>query len=308
MNNSMNMIDLTESTLLVSTRFSQFSAAKTDRQKSKDYCSKNGLSSKAARVGLDLLGGTDNPYHGQYKRIKDIVTDARQYWTSQTLPWSNDGERMLLAINHEHFFRTMRRKKAEFEQAVNEFCEVWPEVLKNAEELLTNHATGETHFNSSFYPENADELKKRYSWDLPIGQVNTARDFRCKLIEEEVNEIKSNIEKQNKHLTNAAMKDVFHRLSEEVKNVKSAIDRAGKKGSRFSDNLVDNLKNFVDIIPNLNLTDDDDLKKLAIEVKASLTNSSIKDDVKKDVKKREETSLKADEVLSKIESKMAAMV
>ena len=307
MKNNLNMIDLTESTLLVSTRFSQWSAAKTDSSKSTDYCNKNGLAEKSARVALDLLGGKQNTFYGQYKKIKDIVTDARQYWKMQTLPWSNDGARMLLAVNHEQFFRTMRRKKAEFEKAVQDFCEVWPDAMQEAQELLTNHQTGETHFNSRFYPENVDELRRRYDWDLPIGQVNTARDFRCKLIADEVNQIKQNIEKENQHLTKQAMRDVFHRLSDEVKNVKNAIDRAGDKKSRFSDNLVDNLKGFVDLIPNLNLTDDDDLKKLAIEVKRELTGSTLKDESKRDVKKREQNSQKAKQVLDKIESKMAMM-
>ena len=241
-------------------------------------------SAKAGSVSASkhLLGGKENnSYADKLEAIRIVADEARKFVYEQTLPWSNKGERILLTRNKSKFDTELRRLEGDFQAAVKDWVEVYPRAIKESAVHLGSL------YNADDFPS---DISQCYDFALEPSAIPTGADFRLDIAEESMQEMRDALDERNRELVGEAMRDAFGKLHKEIKAIADFFDRenAGKK-VRFHDSLVDNLKNLVKVLPDINLTDDQALLKLAKDAEKELSGLTS-GKVKKMTPKEKETA------------------
>lgn len=187
--------------------------------------------------------------------IGRIVTAARDDHKAQTLPWSNDGGRILKASHYDEYAARMRQWRTKFEHAVSEFVANYPGYVDQARQDLNGS------FNAADYPDPAD-IERKFRWRIKVLPLPTANDFRVQLTGDQTCALKRQIECDMQETLQAAMREPFERLHEVVQHMSDKLRdyKPGINGKRaagvFRDSLIENVKAVVECMPALNLADD----------------------------------------------------
>jgi hypothetical protein len=216
------------------------------------------------------------------QEINKIAGEARQDHYFLTLPWSDEGSRVLPAATYLEHAEKMRHHRARFEPAVNSF-------VSNFEELVTEqskeHSRLGTMFNIADYPgmrqENGQlilaypqELRAKFSFDTDVKPLPDASDFRVALGDEDVQRIKRQIEASLAASLQVGTRELWQRLYKVVRHMSDRLTEynATEEGKRrkLYDSWVTNIVEIVDVLPKLNITRDMELERMAADVRASL--------------------------------------
>jgi hypothetical protein len=247
-------MNVTEKAMLVKLSISQWTARRFDLKATnhviKDYGAKNdaGRFNKLL-VDLDAV-----------KTYQKAANEARTFHYENTLPWGDDDSRILPAKNYIPYTKKMRKLKESFEKAVNDFVSEYPGLIDRAQRNLNGL------FNVKDYPSSAD-LPGKFDFSVNVIPIPAAGDFRVSLSDDEVEQIKADIEARVQDSISTAMKDAWDRLFRVVKHM---AEKLRDQKAIFRDSLVGNIQELCDILPRLNLTDDPNLKKVVRETKQAL--------------------------------------
>src|SRR5262249_52015514 len=118
-----------------------------------------------------------------------------------------------------------------------------------------------------FDPENyasSEGIKEAFYFDVEIKGISEAADFRAKLTDDSVKAIVKDIERRQDERLQSAMNEVYNRvlevtghMVERLKNYQPPTGKKkGEKGVNFQDSTVYNIKELADLLPALNLTND----------------------------------------------------
>ncbi len=244
-------MNITEKAMLVRLSISQWTARRFDLKATNHVIADYGASKDAGRFNKMLV---DIDAVKTYQRASN---DARTFHYENTLPWGDDDSRILPAKNYLPYTRKMGKLKDSFEKAVNEFVDMYPDLIDRAQNDLNGL------FNAKDYP-SAFDLPGKFNFAVAVIPVPAAGDFRVSLSDDEVDQIKADIEARVRESIAAAMQDAWARL---FKVLKHMVDKLRDLKAIFRDSLVVNIQELCDILPRLNLTDDKDLKKIIRETK-----------------------------------------
>lgn len=226
----------------------------------------------------------------QIDRIKSAGSAIRKFHYENTLPWEDDGVRMLPSDNYLHYVEKMRELKGSFDMEVNEFLRIYHSLIDEAQVKLGDM------FKKDDYPD-IDTLKTKYAVEQKIVPVPDASDFRVSLNNDEISAIKEEITKNVTQGTETGMKDLWDRL---FKVVEHMVERLSKK-SKFNDSLVGNIESLCEILPRLNVTDDQLLTQSVQDVKDRLTAYDPQT-LRDNPEIRNQTAEAAQEILDKMKS------
>jgi hypothetical protein len=236
-------------------------------------------------------------------KVNSKLSVARETHRILTLPWEDDGTRLLSAQGYMHYTQIMRTCRLSVEAAAADFLKNYPEYIKAARLTL-----GEM-FNENDYP-SADEVKAKFYLDVEIKPVPEAGDFRTKLADNTVKAIAKDIERRTKDRIEAAVKDVFQRIVDVTGKMSERLNafepKHGEKDSSglFRDSLIYNVSELADLLPSLNITDDPRLDTLSKQLKADLVEHSP-DVLRSDAKLRKQTAMKANKIFQKVSTYLA---
>jgi hypothetical protein len=219
-----------------------------------------------------------------------------------TLPWEDDGTRILSTVSYVRYHGDMLEGKRRAEAEVKKFLasEYRKEYINEARVRLGDM------FNEDDYPSEL-ELKKKFSIDLEVKKVPEAKDFRAKLSEEATKAIVKDIEQRCDMRIEKAMNDVFERVAEKVGNLKEKLKsyqpaKDGKKSNGIiRDSVVYNINEFAQLIPLLNITNDSRIEELRVQLINELVEYSP-EILRTDSKVRQQVTSRADAILKKINS------
>lgn len=239
------------------------------------------------------------------KPTSRVQSVARRTHQILTLPWEDNGKRILSTTGHKHYTEQMRLLRLQFDAAVREFLSKFDDAVKEAKPRLG------TMFDVEEYP-TAAEVKDKFWFDVEITGVPEAGDFRAELSDASVKAIVKDIERRADDRLQAAMNDVFERILkvtghmvERLKNYTPPTGKTkGEKGSNFQDSTVYNIKELADLLPALNLTGDKRLDDLQQRLLSDLVEHSP-EILKSNPKIRSETARKAEKIYSKVKGFLA---
>jgi len=273
---------LSEKALLVVVSISQWSGRKIDKKATETANVAHKASQQAGRYHKALLPGAE-----ELSNISALASQARTYFYEQTLPWMNDGSRIISGKNYLRFAGEMQKIKAEFESSVKAFVAAYPKLKAEAVQKL-----GEL-YDAEEYPE---DISSKFSLEVSFLPLPDVKDFRTEISDAEK---KAFIAKM-KETELKATQECFNRLHTVVKN---AAEKLKKPDAIFRDNLIENIKEMVSLLPMLNVSDSSQLEKIRKEVSELVGEIDVKE-IRQDSKKRDVAS----KALSDIEAKMGAFM
>lgn len=289
---------LSERAMLAVLRRGMWSGAKHDQQVTEDTAEAHKADAKeAGRYSKQLIS------RKFLSKVGSKMTVARQTHRILTLPWDDEGTRILSAQGYIHYTQVMRTCRLGVEAAAGEFLNGYPDHIKTAKTLLGNM------FNGDDYP-SVEDLRKKFYIDVEIKPIPEAGDFRTKLAGNTVKAIADDIERRTNERIKAAVQDVFQRIVDVTGKMSERLNTyepskgKDKASGLFRDSLIYNVQELAELLPSLNITEDERLASLAKQLKADLVQHSP-DVLRGDAKLRKQTAMKADKIYKKVTTYLA---
>lgn len=288
---------LDERALLVKLSIGSWSAKATDKEVTIDVINSKGAQTDSGYFRKQLLS------KDALKKINKVIGAARTSHLTLTLPWNDDGSRIITTESYQNYAKTMNDYRKALQNAVDEFLEQYEGLIKEAKPSLGKM------FKAEDYPEPS-ELKSKFRFDVEPIPVPVARDFRAKVSDREASQIAKDIERRTNARLDQAMKDVWariHKVTERmVEKLSEYKPREGLHAaeSPFRDSLVENIRDLAEVLPSLNITNDPALDKIQKEMLDNLLVYTA-DQLREDAKARALTNKKAKQILDKVSKYMA---
>ncbi len=267
--------------MLVNLSIGCWSARKLDKKESKRVTEHHNVTDKAARVTKSLLPED----FGSYKEIICAAVEARQEHYRLTLPWTDNGSRILLASNYQSYTEAIRLLRTRFDTAKGKFVPEYPALYENAKRDL------KTLWKEDDYPSVTD-IPNKFYFSIKVLPLPEANDFRVSLGSTDVEMIQDQIREDTKNSIAQAMKDPYRRL---LKVVSDMAKKLNDKKGKFHDTLVTNIEDMVKLLPALNLMQDPELTKIGERILVSLANHEP-DTLRKNTKVRKNVAQQADQI------------
>lgn len=240
--------------MLVTLNISQWSGRKTDKKAAQDVATANNVTSSRGTYYKSLIEGD------VLERISKLVTQARTEHYRRTLPWSDNGPRVLSNLGYMDYVQVMADYGRKFDALVLEFVDEYPYLRSEAQIKLGNL------FSLSDYPA-LQHVADKFSFKTSVAPLPMGDDFRCDLGQEEVERIRAEITASTHETAKLATREAFDRV---VVVVEKFIDRLALPDTKFQNSLVDNARELADLLPSLNFTGDEKLAQMAGDLKAKL--------------------------------------
>lgn len=274
------MKNLSEKALLVNFTITLWSASKTDKKITREVEQAHNATD-AGRFNKILVAKT------ALEEVKKIAREAREFHYENTLPWSDNGDRLLPSTNYFEYISKQRNFKEQFASAVQKFIASYPDIKEDARRRLNGM------FNEADYPSLV-KLPKKFSMEATFTPIVNLEDFRISINETEVERLRSEIEQHVYLRISDATKSIWQRIADAVRHM---YERLSNKDAIFRDSLVTNISDLVDLLPRLNFTNDQEITQTITELKRLIVSP---DYLRASNSKRMETAENAKELLDKI--------
>jgi hypothetical protein len=252
---------LSSRAMLCSLSISMWSARKHDPEASEEIATLHGAKSDAGRYNKMLL-----PKQA-LAEINKLVSEARHEHYFMTLPWGDDGYRVLPAAAYLDHTAKMREISNRFTPAVDALVQRFEQLVREAQIRLNGL------FREADYPSPA-ELRAKFSFETKVLPLPDAGDFRVCLGDDEKERVKRQITADVEASLRMATRDLWQRLYDAVRHMSDRLNayRVAEEGVEhpFRDSIVGNLVRLVEVLPKLNVNRDPELERLATQVGASL--------------------------------------
>lgn len=277
------MATLSDRALLIQLSISQWAARRYDKKATKKVADDNGVIEAVGRYNKSLL-----PMNDQLDLIHKKSNLIRSEFYDNTLPWGIEGTQLLPTANYLAFMTDFRKKKGEWQWAVNIFTMNYADYIDDARRTLG------PMFDPADYP-HPDNISTKFKMDLAVFPVPST-DFRVSLASDELSRIQQDVERRVQEASASAMKDVWQRLYDKVKHIE---ERLANPSAVFRDTMLENARELCDLLPRLNFADDPSLEQMRQEVEQKLV-AYHPDALRNDPDLRRDTAAKAKEIMDRM--------
>jgi hypothetical protein len=273
---------LSERAILIRLSTHEYTAKKKDKALSEEICRRKNADSDVVDAVINLVPKSRlkavNIARGRvYRRHKEL-----------TLPWMRGG---LDILPSDMFFDYREQMKKVIKSHTNEVQLLkadWPNVI----------AKNKSRFGD--IPEaqlpTAADLDRLFSIETDIMPVPETADFRAVAGDDEVEAIKTQVEKTFEAGVEKYTQELYGRLGELVAKVHETMSERDKG---FRDSLITNLKTFCARIPKYNLSDDKDLEDIRKNIMDELAGLDP-EDLREIPNQRKKAAKSAEDILAKI--------
>jgi hypothetical protein len=185
----------------------------------------------------------------------------------------------------------MREFEQAFARQVEEFLSVYPSYIEQVRPELNGV------FREEDYP-SADKLRSKFGVRLEVLPIPSGEDFRVTLSEEEQARVAREIDQNVRHSLQKGTEELWTRLKGVVAHM---VERLNEPESRFHASLVTNICELVDLLPRLNVNQDEELNRFAEEITNRLCGFTARD-LKKNEILRAATANDAAQILTEMDA------
>ena len=251
-------MNLSHDAMLVSLRISAWSGRQYDRKASNHVAVHHEASASAGRYNKCLLP------KAAFAALTATMSKARSSHYEQTLPWDDQGSRLLTVANYEHYMELLDGLRERMVRERARFIEDYEDNIDQARLDLGKL------FRIEDYPSK-EALQGRFGIRYRITPVPDADHFMAKLASDDTDRVKRDIEHQIEERLHDAVGDLYRRLGEAVERVGERLREDGEgKPLVFRDSMIENIRGLVDVVPRLNIFGDDTLARLCEQVKEKI--------------------------------------
>jgi len=263
--------DISSSAMLASLSISKWEGHKLDKRATAEVTDSHSAASDAARVNKLLMPKE------WFAPITTVVGAARTTFANYTLPWRDNGDRIMTSLAVMKVMDAMRGCEINFWDVVNAQMAVYAVAREQARVRLN------TLYREEDYPE-LDQLRARYRFSFDILPVPTAGDFRAAMPGDLLAETKISITQKSNQLVIDAMGAVVADINEKLGHLHSKLDDPVAK---FKASTITGLTALIDRLPLLNLTGDLNLENIRKELH-QVVGPIKADDLREDAAYRKE--------------------
>lgn len=242
-------------------------------------------------------------------RITKNINEFRTLVYKYTLPWQDDGFRLLSVELYQKLSEETRKHSTEHNEAVDEFIQNYSRYIHESENRLNGL------FNPADYP-TAQKLYNKFSFDVTFSPVPDSGSFALlsDMVDTEIVELSEALNEQHSKALETAMADCWERIHDLIVRLRDKMteqDRPDKKGNLvspiFRDSIIGNIKELVDILPGLNITKDPALEKARQDLEADLARINPQE-LRESKESRQEVAKKTDTILNNLAGYMQPAV
>lgn len=240
-------------------------------------------------AGAKADAGRFNKHLVPRDSLSDVVaavSQLRSHLYSNTLPWKDNGDRLVTRKLFQDFMFAHEKLRNDFNAAVEQFLTVKYQTARDQAEFRMGDL-----FDESDYPSTT-MLRHKFYVALDIDGIGDAYDFRLNTDE---SIIQSRITK--------AVGGLWEKLSKPLEHFAAKM---GDADCVFRDTTVSNLRDIVEILPALNFTDDPELAALGERIRKNLAGYEAKD-LRNNPVTRAAVASEADEILKSMKGFMRTM-
>ena len=263
----MSSFGIETSAMLVELSISCWTARKLDKRVSQEVDATNGAKARAGNYNKNLLAGTQ-----KLDNIVKFAANARAWHNANTLPWSDNGLRLLPVENFLRYKERLGELEQEYNALVQDFLTSYPDLVDAAAFQLG------TLFDRSEYPETND-IAHKFRFRYVFSPVPTAGDWRISVGQQARDELEAQCNNAIQERVQGAMKEAWSRLHECLSHVSERLDDSddGSKRKIFRDSLVENAHELVEMLKVLNVTKDPELERARVLMSQTFTGLEAKD-------------------------------
>ena len=264
--------------MLVELTIRQWAARKHDKKVSREVDQGHGAKN-AGRYNKQLIA------KDALEPIAKKASAIRLFHYARTLPWGNNGQRLLPAKFFLDYRNELVKHRDEFNRLVDTFMASYPQLVSDARTRLGSL------YDPNEYPP-ATDVRLSFGVEFDIFPVPTAGDFRVDVANEERSEIAAQIEAATQERQANATKACYIRVRDVLQRMKQQCV-AGK--TRITDSLIEDTRDLTDMLDDLNIGDDPELTRIASEIRKDLLVDA--DDLRRSPKTRQAVGDRAAELL-----------
>lgn len=306
------MISIATSAMLGSINISVWEARKQDRKTAEEVTASKGARSKrAATVHKHLF--SECP---ALEAIKSLRGEVRTWFNTVTLPWDDNGRRIITTAQYLTVTDQARKYEQRFNDLVRVFLNTYStEISKQAFEM------GALFDRAEYPPEN--EVKLKFFFGFTIEPVPTSGDFRVDIGNEAAAELKDQYEKAMDARVQGAVADAWRRVKEQVEWVRDRMDAVlaydpdaveevetvtddgkreieikKKRRPKLYDSMLEQGLALTDLLKDLNVTGDPKLEQARQSLENALSRIDM-DSLKESPQLQQATRTAMNEILDK---------
>jgi hypothetical protein len=282
-----NTISIASSAMLVELNISTWTARKLDKKVSAEVDSAKGTKTNAGNYNKNLLAGT-----GFLDTILKYAANARAWHLSQTLPWSDNGLRLLPVSNFIAYKEQLNTLETNYNALVEKFLVAYPNLISASAFQLGDL------FNRDEYPET-DKIAKKFKFGCNFLPVPMAGDFRIDINEEAKHELITSCNNAYQERLTNAMSEAWDRLHNHLLRMSDRLESDEKGNAKvFRPTLLENAVELVDLLKHFNVTNDPKMEEARMDLHNAIKNHSV-EDLRDYYESRTAVKEKVDAILSK---------
>ena len=283
--------NLSSSAILIDFSVSQWTGRKLDKRASEEVEVSNSASLGVANVHKRIMGKCP-----ELDTIHKFVGNLRNSHYSMTLPWSDQGLRIVTTMGLEKYTKAMTERQQQFEKLVGKFIQVYATRIDEAKTTLGNL------FVSDDYP-SLEMMQSKFGWRLNFIPIQESGDFRVDIGNEQAEVLKEQYTKYYDTQYTNAMNDLWDRLYKPLARMSERLDYpedADKDTKKvFTKTLVSNVTEVLDLLKAFNVNDDRDMEMAHKKLRHAL-NGITPEALREDDHLRLDTKRSVDEVIKNL--------
>lgn len=249
--------------MLVSYNTSCWNGAKLDRQTSEDVDQTKDTKTRVAKVTKNLMAGVES-----LDAIRSLINNTRLDFYRRTLPWDDDGKRVLNAATFMEFNQWAKDRERSFDQLVDAFVSDYSNIITTQAFKLGKW------FNRADYPDPA-EIRTRFALKFNYTPMPQAGDFRLDAFNEVQAEAAQQFEQRAAEQVERAMQDAWDRMHKLISRIIEQMEpREDGKRRRIHDSMMESAYDMCHMLTSFNMTGDPKLEQARRELEAALSGTS----------------------------------
>ena len=281
---------ISSAAMIVDFNASVWTARKKDHKASEAVNYANNAENGVANVSKNLLGTCP-----ELLAIQKFVNNLRNLHYSMTMPWSDNGSRLITTAAYFDYHKAMTYGIDECYRLVKVFGEVYPFLVPSAQAKLGSMFKRDEYLT-------LEHVMQKFSFRLNYTPLPEAGDFRIDIGNEATAAIKENYEAHFTASIKTAMNDVWHRLHDNLTTLAHELDVNEKgKGNRLYDSVFEQAIELTKMLGTCNVTGDSQMEAMRRRLEDALHGTNV-DQFKKSPTFREETRNKLKKAIASLPS------
>lgn len=252
-------VDITRRAMLVSLTIRSWSGKLTDLGVSREVATRHNALSKAGSYKKNLV---DPAAVKSIQRSRSLI---RQTHYAMTTPWDNNNNRLLSMRLYEDYRNQLDTLIEQHRDEVAQFVDNYAGHVEYAAYMLGDM------FDANEYP-SAEEIRTKFHVEYQFEPVTKSEHLVVELSNRELDRIRRSIQTVFDDRVSESLRSMYDKLN---KCVTKFNERTGKDGDSadpkvFRDSLLENLREAVELIPSMNIYDDEILNDMCAKTLAAI--------------------------------------